>query len=163
VTRISATAMITCSFVIGRCPLRRIVADSTDGQETGVPAAPDKPRPQRHADQSANHRQIEAPQPESGAGSRRNSRPFFFKRYRATPILLGFFVLMIACAFLLYPQRSSVYRPAPLTVNLSVQNGTPGGAFVGVSPSRSGFFTVSIGFGVNAPPPSALVLRNLAR
>src|SRR5689334_4186032 len=51
-------------------------------------------------------------------GKKRDNRPLYFKRYKAGSILLELFIIMIAIAFLLYPRRSAVYRPAALNINI---------------------------------------------
>jgi hypothetical protein len=45
------------------------------------------------------------------ADKKQRGRPFYFKRYKAGPLLLALFIIMLVCAFLLYPRRSALYRP----------------------------------------------------
>jgi hypothetical protein len=45
--------------------------------------------------------------PEWAADKKRRDRPFYFKRYKAGPLLLALFIITLAGAFLLYPRRSA--------------------------------------------------------
>lgn len=104
------------------------------------------------ADPGADRQRAEVPRTESGPHSWRKYIPPFFKHYRTILVLLGLAAFLITWAFFLYPRRPPVYRPAPLTVNLSISNGVPKSAQIQVMPVRSDLFTMSIDFTISAPP-----------
>jgi hypothetical protein len=82
--------------------------------------------------------------PESDRSGR---RPFYFKRYRVAPVLFVIFVLTSGAAFLLYPSRAPVSRPAPITLSITTYGGNQIQAFVNVSQTPgpgANMFTISV-------------------
>lgn len=75
---------------------------------------------------------------EQTADKKGGGRRFYLKRYTTGQILLALFIIMTATAFLLYPRRSVVYRPAPLNLHIHTA-GSVQTIFVGVQRSKPGF------------------------
>jgi len=74
----------------------------------------------------------------------------YFKRHRATTLLLALFVIMIVLAFLLYPRRQPVYRPQAFQVDI-VTSTTFTGALIYVEKVASNRFSLSIYIYADAP------------
>lgn len=66
----------------------------------------------------AGRNQGEAIRPESVTKEAPRSRSFYVKRHRAAVLLFIVFVIMLASAFLIYPNRGPVYRPQPFNVEI---------------------------------------------
>jgi hypothetical protein len=91
---------------------------------------------------SADGKPAEKPIPEDPSQSRHDKeKPYYFKRSRATVALAGVAGAAIALAFWLYPSRPPVYRPSPLTYNVTLTTGqTIQSMNVDVTPSPFGEF-----------------------
>jgi hypothetical protein len=93
------------------------------------------------------------------AGKKRRDRPFYFKRYKAGPLLLALFIITLVGAFLLNPHRSAVYRPGSAFVHIYTAGTVESlDTSLNLAVSRSGEiygFDASIGLKVGMPPKIA--------
>ena len=99
---------------------------------------------------AADDQRAGAGEPKSPSDIRPHPKSFFLKRYRATYILTGLFLIMLAAAFFLYPRRASVYRPLPYAIDISASAARPHRVYVGVDQLRPGLFDLDVSVGVTA-------------
>jgi hypothetical protein len=102
--------------------------------------------------------------PEQAAGKKRRDRPFYFKRYKAGPLLLALFIIMLACAFLLYPRRSAVYRPGSPFVHIYTTGTVESlDTSLNLAVSRSGaVYGSDLSIGLKVSMPTKIVTRPIS-
>ncbi len=133
------------------------MSDSADEQVAEVQPASAEPPPEDRVDPAAKRDQlVQDSEPLSVVDAPHRYKSLYFKRYKATTVLLVLFILTIVGALLFYPRRSSVYRPPALSILINVVNGKALGPGIAVTPIGADLFRISIFISAVAPPKATM-------